>query len=109
MGDGLQTAIIILNMLKKRGEKASTIGKLYQDYPQVLVNADASDEIKKTYKENKNISKAIDDLLERHPDYRIIIRPSGTEKFVRIMIEGSPIGEIIVEANNLKAIIEEEN
>ncbi len=109
MGDGLQTAIIILNMLKKRGEKASTIGKLYQDYPQVLVNADASDKIKKTYKENKNISKAIDNLLEKHPDYRILIRPSGTEKFVRIMIEGSPIGEIIVEANNLKAIIEKEN
>ncbi|MFR1323970.1 MAG: phosphoglucosamine mutase, partial [Ezakiella massiliensis] len=80
-----------------------------QDYPQVLVNADASDEIKKTYKENKNISKAIDNLLEKHPDYRILIRPSGTEKFVRIMIEGSPIGEIIVEANNLKAIIEKEN
>lgn len=109
MGDGLQTAILIVDMLQRSGEKSSVIGKQYTDYPQVLINANASDNLKKTYKENKNIQDAISKLIDENPDFRIIIRPSGTEKFVRIMIEGMDAEKILNEANNLKKIIEEED
>lgn len=108
MGDGVQTAVIVADMLAARNEKASVIGEAYKDYPQVLVNANADDNLKKTFRENKNISLAIEKLHERHPNYRVLIRPSGTEKFVRIMLEGTDLEELKAEANTLKDVIEKE-
>ena len=74
----------------------------------MLVNANADDNLKKTFRENKNISIAIEKLHERHPNYRVLIRPSGTEKFVRIMLEGTDLEELKAEANTLKDVIEKE-
>lgn len=108
MGDGLQTAILIVDMLNRTGKKASTMRSQYADFPQVLINADASENLKRNYKENENIQSAISKLIDENPDFRIIIRPSGTEKFVRIMIEGMDEDKILSEANSLKAIIEKE-
>lgn len=106
MGDGIQTAVTIIDMLIENEDKASKIGDAFTDYPQVLVNAKADNELKKNYKNNSTISAAIDELLTKHSDFRILIRPSGTEPFVRIMIEGNDIEAIKNEAENLKNIIE---
>ena len=47
-------------------------------------------------------------MHERHPNYRVLIRPSGTEKYVRIMLEGTDLEELKIEANTLKDVIEKE-
>ncbi|MDO5716868.1 MAG: phosphoglucosamine mutase [Tissierellia bacterium] len=109
MGDGLQTAVLILRLLKILKEKASRVGSLFKDYPQVLVNAHAESTLKKTYLENPTIAKAIQDLKERHPDFRLLIRPSGTEPCIRVMIEGKEEELINREAEKIKNIIEGEN
>ena len=109
MGDGLQTAVIIMEMLKKKNHPSTYISEQFKDYPQVLVNASASNELKKNYMDNERISNAINELLERHGNYRILIRASGTEKLVRIMIEGDDLKDIEFEANKIKDIIEGEN
>ena len=109
MGDGLQTSVLIMDMLISNSDASSQITKIYENYPQVLVNAKVSNEFKKTYESNKNVADAMNEIKNKLPKSRIIIRPSGTEPLVRIMIEGDDLNVITEEANKLKNIMEREN
>ena len=77
-------------------------------YPQVLVNARISNENKNKYMEIKEISdeiKRIESLLDGCG--RVLIRPSGTEPLVRVMLEGKEEGQIKELATNLANLIQE--
>ena len=66
----------------------SSLNNLMTDYPQVLVNAKVSNELKYSFDEDKEILeeiKKLEDLF--HGEGRVLIRPSGTEPLVRVMIE----------------------
>ena len=107
-GDGLATGIHLLEIMKKTGKKLSELNGLMKDYPQVLKNARVRDELKNRYEEFPDIIKAIKEVEEAyHGSGRVVIRPSGTEALVRVMIEGEDPVKLSQDADKLVKIIEE--
>ena len=106
-GDGLATGIHLLGIMKKTGKKLSELNGLMKDYPQVLKNARVRDELKNRYEEFPDIIKAIKEVEEAyHGSGRVVIRPSGTEALVRVMIEGEDTYKLSQDADKLVKIIE---
>ena len=106
-GDGIITAIQMLTVLKVKGVKASELANVMDVYPQVLVNAKIKNEYKNTYMDNEEVSAAVHSLEKKFEgDGRVLIRPSGTEPLVRVMIEGTDIEQMQRDAEELAAIIE---
>ena len=107
-GDGLATGIHLLEIMKKTGKKLSELNGLMKDYPQVLKNARVRDELKNRYEEFPDIIKAIREVEEAYNGSgRVVIRPSGTEALVRVMIEGEDTYKLSQDADKLVKIIEE--
>jgi len=94
--------------LLEKNVKASELCDIIKVYPQVLVNAKVSNDKKYTFDENQEVKKQIESVeKEFSGNGRVIIRPSGTEPLVRVMIEGEDINYITKKANELKELIEE--
>lgn len=106
-GDGLVSALQFLATLKKTGMKASEAASIVQVMPQVLKNATVKPENKNKYMENEEIAAACKALEEEFAgEGRVLIRPSGTEPLVRVMIEGKDIEYITAKAAELADMIE---
>lgn len=107
-GDGLLTAIQLLSVLKVKEEKMSELASVMTIMPQVLLNANVSEHKKKKYMEDEVICKKIEEI-ENHfeGNGRVLIRPSGTEPLVRVMIEGKNQEELETYARELVVLIEE--
>lgn len=107
-GDALLTALQLISVLKSSDKKLSELASVMTTLPQVLVNAKVDNSKKKNYLNDDIIVNEIKKLEERfHGEGRVLIRPSGTEPLVRVMIEGKDISEITEMAENLAKIIEE--
>ena len=106
-GDGILTSLMLIQAMLKSGKKASELGNLVEKYPQVLINAKVSSDKKYDYEKNKEIKKAIEKLeKEFSGNGRVLIRPSGTEPLVRVMIEGQNKKEIEQKAKEIAELIE---
>ena len=107
-GDGLVSALQFLAVLKKTGMKASEAASIVEVLPQVLVNAVVKPENKDKYMENEQIARACRELEEEFAgEGRVLIRPSGTEPLVRVMIEGKDQAVLEEKATALAKMIEE--
>ncbi len=105
-GDGQLTGAQLLSLLNRRKEKLSHLSKLMKKYPQVLVNVKVSAEGKLKYYTDHEIRDEIENvkaLLEGRG--RVLVRVSGTEPLVRVMLEGEDIDEITAHANYLADIV----
>lgn len=94
-GDGQLSAIHLLAVARRNGRKLSKVGSMMQRYPQVLLNVRADAAQKETYKNDAGIAALItevDDSLGR--DGRVLVRPSGTEPLIRVMVEGKDFDAI---------------
>lgn len=106
-GDGLLTALQILYILKKSGKKLSELASVMESLPQVLKNAKVDNGKKYKYLEDEVIACTCRDLeQEFHGEGRVLIRPSGTEPLVRVMIEGKDQEYINRKALELAMLIE---
>ncbi len=106
-GDGLVSALQFLAVLKKTGKKASEAASIVEVMPQVLCNATVKLENKNKYMENPEIAAACSALEEEFAgEGRVLIRPSGTEPLVRVMIEGKDKAVIAEKAKALADLIE---
>ncbi len=107
-GDGLLTALQLLSVLKASGRKLSELAGVMQVLPQVLKNAKVKNEKKYHYMEDELVARLCCELeSEFHGEGRVLIRPSGTEPLVRVMIEGKDVDYISQRAAELADIIEE--
>lgn len=107
-GDGLITAIQLLYIMKKTGKSLSQLANVMKVMPQVLINAKVKNEHKHDYIEDLEIRQEIKKLEERFgTNGRVLIRASGTEPLVRVMIEGTDRDEIEEHAKKLAKFIEE--
>lgn len=107
-GDGLLTAIQLLRVVKEKNVRLSRLAGIMKVMPQVLVNAQVSEEKKKSYLDDEVIKNKIGEIEEHfHGNGRVLIRPSGTEPLVRVMIEGENREELNLYANELAKLIEE--
>lgn len=92
-GDGLATGLQLLKVARESNKKLSELNNLMTNYPQVLVNARVKEELKYSYSENEEIMEAIRQVEDKFMGKgRVIIRPSGTEPLVRVMIESKGDG-----------------
>lgn len=88
-GDGLLTAIQLLNVIKETGKTMSELASVMTVYPQVLMNAKVSNQNKHSYTKDEVIVKRIEEIEGyMEGQGRVLIRPSGTEPLVRVMLEG---------------------
>jgi len=107
-GDGMLTALTLLMVLKNTGKKLSEAASVMDIYPQILINAKVSNDKKNCYMEDNVIADMVNNLeSEFEEEGRVLIRPSGTEPLVRVMIEGKDIAYIEQRARELATIIEE--
>ena len=107
-GDGLATGLHLLEVVKETGKTLEELNNLMVNYPQVLINAKVDNDKKYKYLEDEIIKTEIEKIEKMfHGQGRVVIRPSGTEPLVRVMIEGKNQEEIVDIAKKLAQIIEE--
>ena len=105
-GDGLVTALQIAAIKKKSGKTLSELAGIMQELPQVLVNAKVPNDKKNIYLEDQEIVDEIKKIeASLHGRGRVLIRPSGTEPLVRVMLEGENQEEINKMAHGLADLI----
>lgn len=109
-GDGLVTGITLVSVMKRTGRKLSDLASVMKVYPQVLINAKVKNEFKSEdkYMAVPEIREKISELEAAFAGSgRVLIRPSGTEPLVRVMIEGQNEEEIKRYAEELAHLMEE--
>ncbi len=107
-GDGILTSLMLIQILLEKNATPSQLCKIITLYPQVLINAKVSNNKKYSYNQDEVIMENIKKLEDEFSgNGRVIIRPSGTEPLVRIMVEGENQEYITKRANEIATIIEE--
>lgn len=107
-GDGLVSGLQMASIVKNSGRKLSELAAMMTELPQVLANAKVPNDKKNIHETDKEIVEEIRKIEETlHGCGRVLIRPSGTEPLVRVMLEGEVQQEIDVMAHNLAKLIEE--
>ncbi|MGN0347118.1 MAG: phosphoglucosamine mutase [Lachnospiraceae bacterium] len=105
-GDGLLSALHLLEVMVSTGKKLSELSQIMEVLPQSLVNAKVPNHKKDSYMDYPEIAEAIARLTEKFAgEGRVLIRPSGTEPLVRVMIEGKNQEMIEHEAKKLAELI----
>lgn len=107
-GDGLLSALHLLQVMVESGKRLSELSRIMDVLPQALVNAKVANHKKDKYMEYPEIAAAIDELEKKFAgEGRVLIRPSGTEPLVRVMIEGKDQKIIMHEAEKLAGLIQD--
>jgi len=106
-GDGILTSLMLIRVMLEKQKSASELCSIINIYPQVLINAKVASDKKNDYKEDTDIQAAIEKLEEEFSgNGRVLIRPSGTEPLVRVMIEGEDQAYMQKKAEELAHLIE---
>lgn len=105
-GDGTLSSLIVSKIVKEDGKTLSEQSALMTTYPQVLINVDVRNEVKNKFMENDEIRTEIEKLEKLMAGTgRVLIRPSGTQPLVRVMLEGKDEGQIRALAQELADLI----
>ena len=108
-GDGQLTAAQLLSIMKRREAKLSSMTTVMQRYPQTIKNIRVTPEGKLAFYTDPKVKKAIDAATkELNGNGRVIVRPSGTEPLLRVMVEGQDLELIEKLANEISEVIKEE-
>lgn len=88
-GDGQLTAVQLMSVVKRQDRKVSELGSMMERYPQVMINVKITQKWKEAWKNDVEIEKAITENQKKlGSSGRILVRESGTEPLIRVMIEG---------------------
>ena len=105
-GDGLLSALHLLQVMVETKKKLSELAGIMEVLPQALVNAKVPNHKKDKFMEYSEIAEAIAEVEKKfNGEGRVLIRPSGTEPLVRVMIEGKDQKVIDEEAKKLADLI----
>lgn len=106
-GDGVLSSLQFVDAVKRSGMKPSQLADEIEIFPQVLVNASINNDYKKTYMKDAEVAAAIEQAeKEMAGDGRVLIRASGTEPLVRVMLEGSDKEQLYGLAKGIANLIE---
>ena len=107
-GDGQMTAAQLLSIVHRRKAKLSSLATLMTRYPQVIVNVQVGPEGKLHFYTDSEVKEAIENAKAKlGTSGRIVVRPSGTEPLLRVMIEGEDLEYINVLANSVADVLRE--
>ncbi|MFD3155691.1 phosphoglucosamine mutase [Haloimpatiens sp. FM7330] len=106
-GDGIVTGLQISRVIKESGKKFSELVSIMSELPQILANAKVPNDKKSIYLEDEEIITKIKEIENKLDGCgKVLIRPSGTEPLVRVMLEGKDQSELDELAHNLAKLIE---
>lgn len=108
-GDGELTSIQVLNTIANTNKDLKELKNIMNKYPQVIINVNTTKDKKESYNDNINIKNKIieiENILKE--DGRVLVRASGTENLIRVMIEGKDIDIITKYCNELSSFIDKE-
>lgn len=107
-GDGQLSAVKLLNVIKKSGKSLAELAAEMEVYPQVLVNVKVTAEGKSAYADDMTIQQKIADVESRLAgEGRVLVRLSGTEPLIRVMLEGKELDLITDYANEIADLVKE--
>lgn len=107
-GDGQLSGATVLSIMKRTGDKLSSLAKVMERMPQVLINVKVSAEGKLAFYNDKEIKSEIKRVTDILGDRgRILVRVSGTEPLVRVMLEGENLEEIQSLAEEAAQVVRE--
>ena len=107
-GDGILTSLMLIQTILEENKSASELADIIKLYPQVLINAKVNSDKKYDYEKDTDIKNAISELEKEFAgNGRVLIRPSGTEPLVRVMIEGEDQEYITKRAKEIANLIEQ--
>lgn len=105
-GDGQMTAAQLLSIMRRRQAKLSSLATIMQRYPQVMVNVTTSPEGKLRFYTDTEVKESIEKAKAvLGSTGRIIVRPSGTEPLLRVMVEGENEEQISELANQVADVL----
>lgn len=105
-GDGELTSIQVLGMLSDSKGSMSSLATVMKKYPQVLINVKVREEAKGQYENDQQVTDTINEVeKELAGEGRVLIRPSGTEALIRVMIEGLDQDDINKKAKKIAGVI----
>ncbi|NMA69090.1 MAG: phosphoglucosamine mutase [Desulfitobacterium sp.] len=106
-GDGLLTGLQLLKVMKEEGKPLSKLAAQMERLPQVLINAEVKDKGKAM--ENPYVIQKVEEIKRYLGERgRILVRPSGTESLIRVMVEGEEQGKLVHLAQSVVDIIKRE-
>ncbi len=106
-GDGELTALMLLGILAGCGCKMSSLAGVYDKFPQVMLNIEATPAQKAAYKEDEYIAGFIESQQQGLMGAgRVLVRVSGTEPYIRVMVEGKDYNAITRAAERIVQMIE---
>lgn len=107
-GDGELSGVQLLETVVKSGKKLSELAKIMRVYPQVLINVTVTPEGKQKYNNDEYIISAVQQAeMELSGEGRVLVRVSGTEPLIRVMLEGSDIDQITKLGNAIADVVRE--
>ncbi len=105
-GDGELTSIQVLGMLSDSKGSMSSLASVMKKYPQILINVKVREEAKGQYENDQQVTDAINEVeKELAGEGRVLIRASGTEALIRVMIEGLDQDDINKKAKKIADVI----
>jgi phosphoglucosamine mutase len=104
-GDGVLTALHLLNEMKRTGKSATALANIVKRLPQILVNVKNVDKLKVTNSVLETAVKKAETELGKTG--RVLLRPSGTEPLIRVMVEAATQELAQTIANGLAQVVEE--
>nr|WP_297174156.1 phosphoglucosamine mutase [uncultured Agathobaculum sp.] len=106
-GDGELTALQFMSILKASGRKCSEIAAEVVPWPQVMINVKVPNDKKASLQQLPAVKEAIEQAAgELGQAGRILVRPSGTEALVRVMVEGKDSVQVDTLAKRVAKVIE---
>ncbi len=107
-GDGQLTGVKLLHILAHTTIRMSDLATIMDTYPQTLVNVRITHRNKGKWQTNQRVMETINICKEKlASEGRILIRESGTEPIVRVMVEGKNYGQVVQYANAIAKVIED--
>lgn len=107
-GDGELSGVQLIETVVKSGKKLSELAKIMKVYPQVLINVRVTPQGKEKYNNNEYIISAVQQAeMELMGEGRVLVRVSGTEPLIRVMLEGSDLDKITVLGNKIADVVKE--
>lgn len=108
-GDGQLTAIQLLSLMRRKGQKLSELSGVMKRFPQTMINVPVSSEGKLAFYTNSAVKQAVEDAKSQLGSQgRILVRVSGTEPYVRVMTEGEDPQAIEEIAAQVASVVEQE-
>ena len=104
-GDGILTSLMITKVIKETNSPLSELSKIIEKFPQITVNLPADEKKKENLKSSESAKKLLLEYSEKLNSVsgRLLVRPSGTEKIIRITMWGNNSDKIEKLANDLKS------